>query len=391
MPNYQGFYNGVPLTFKNESGSSGITINEIGRPSDWLSMPKPKDDEIYLLVLVPDKATTLIAFTVTCEGEYKVELGTVKDDKFVYIDGMTTKASGEKYEVELVANNYEAITNTGMKQIMVKISGNSIYTWVLSEHSKNKGFSIYPIMDIRCRLPEGTAFKVSITGDSGHILYPLRYFSWEGPNQLTDTSNMFLSCYSLQAVLELDMSKVTNALNMFQYCYTLMYLPEMDCSKIENASGMFHSCYALSNYPSGLEKMQATDMSGMFKYNMSANAMPKMDFYKATNIAEMYYNCTSLEYIPQMNIQLATTMTNTFMAGVVLAAVTLDPTVEGWPGCNIQLQNKAMGHDALMDLINSLPTVTVRRTLNISGNYGASSLTKEEKAIATSKNWDLTT
>ena len=45
-------------------------------------------------------------------------------------------------------------------------------------------------------------------------------------------------------------------------------------------------------------------------------------------------------------------------------------------------------HEALIKIINSLPTVGTKRTLNLTAT-NMTRLTADEKAVATAKNWTL--
>ena len=72
-----------------------------------------------------------------------------------------------------------------------------------------------------------------------------------------------------------------------------------------------------------------------------------------------------------------------------LLSITLKPTVIGWTGYAISLSACSLGHKALVDLFNSLPTITTAKALTLTGNPGVLELTDEEKAIATGKNWTL--
>jgi len=85
-----------------------------------------------------------------------------------------------------------------------------------------------------------------------------------------------------------------------------------------------------------------------------------------------------------------TSMSNMFNYCYSLAAITLDSGVTGWAGYDISLSGCSLGHKALVDLFNSLPTITSSKALTLTGNPGVSELTDAEKAIATGKNWTLT-
>ena len=208
-------------------GSSGepldpVEVYNTTRPSDWLPMPTPAGNEMYLLFHIPDGVSSLLAFTVTCTGNYTVALGSVSNGAFVQMSS-TTVASGSKYEAELFADDYSDLTSDGMKQVMVKVSGTDILTWAPSKHSKKtspSNFAGWNIVEIACRIPSGTSVAC---GSSTYTLAlkKLRYFAWYGNNAVTNMSNMFYNCFSLIAIPQLDTSAVTNMNYMFYHCYSL--------------------------------------------------------------------------------------------------------------------------------------------------------------------------
>ena len=148
------------------------------RPSDWLTMPTPEDNEMYLLFHIPDGYSSLLAFVVTCTGDYTVAIGTVSNGAFVQASSASV-ASGSKYEAELFADDYGDLTSDGMKQVMVKVSGTNILTWEPSTHSKKtspSNFADWNIVEISCRLPSGTGVKCGNNTQSLALKH-LRYFT----------------------------------------------------------------------------------------------------------------------------------------------------------------------------------------------------------------------
>ena len=237
---------------KNDGGSSSDPIDPVvvynsTRPSDWLPMPTPADNEIYILFHIPDGVSSLLAFTVTCTGRYTVALGSVSDGVFVQISS-TTVASGSKYQAELFANDYGNLTSSGMKQVMVKVSGTNIKTWKPNTHTKKtspSSFMSWNIVEIACRLPSGQSVTCGST-NAKSALNKMRYFTWYGKNLVTSISNMFYNCYSLTSIPQLDTSAVTNMSNMFGYCYSLTSIPQLNTSAVTNMSSMFNNCYSLT-------------------------------------------------------------------------------------------------------------------------------------------------
>ena len=291
------------------------------RPSDWLPMPTPADNEMYLLFHIPDGFSSLLAFTVTCTGNYTVALGSVIDGAFVQRSS-TTVASGRKYETELSSYTYGDLTIDGMKQVMVKVSGTDILTWKPSEHRKKtspSNFVEWNIVEIACRIPKGKSVKC--WGGTGNpSLRKLRYFAWYGKNKVTDMSFMFNNCNSLTAVPQLNTSAVTNMYSMFNNCNSLTAIPQMDTSAVTDMSYMFGTCYSLTAIPQ-MDTSAATNMSYMLYGCSSLTAIPQMDTSAVTNMYGMFNGCNSLTAIPQMDTSVVTDMRNMFAYCYSLTAI----------------------------------------------------------------------
>ena len=291
------------------------------RPSDWLPMPTPADNEMYLLFHIPDRFSSLLAFTVTCTGKYTVALGSVSDGAFVQ-KSSTTIASGSKYETELFANVYGDLTIDGMKQVMVKVSGTDILTWKPSTHSKKtspSNFVEWNIVEIACRIPKGKSVKC--WGGTGNpSLRKLRYFAWYGKNKVTDMSFMFNNCSSLTAIPQLDTSAVTNMNSMFSGCGSLTAIPQLDTSAVTDMSFMFGGCRSLTAIHQ-MDTSAVTNMSNMLYGCSLLTAIPQMDTSAVTNMKSMFYICSSLTAIPQMDTSAVTDMNHMFSNCSSLTAI----------------------------------------------------------------------
>ena len=312
--------NSMAALIENIEGVGGDSIDLIDpvavynntRPSDWLSMPTPADNEIYLLFHIPDGVSSLLAFTVTCTGNYTIALGSVRDGAFVQMSS-TIAASGRKYEAELFADEYGNLTSSGMKQVMVKVSGTNIRTWKPSAHRKKtspSNFARWNIVEIACRLPNG---ETIVCGNSSEnlALDKMRYFTCYGKNKVKNMDSMFYNCYSLTAIPQLDTSLVTNMSNMFYNCYALTSIPQLNTSSVTNMSYMFYNCYSLTAIPQ-LDTSSVKNMNSMFYSCYSLTSIPQLDTSSVKNINRLFYNCYSLTSIPQLNTSSATSMNDMF-------------------------------------------------------------------------------
>ena len=176
---------------------------------------------------------------------------------------------------------------------------------------------------------------------------------------------------------------------LFSYCYSLTAIPQLDTSSVTDMGSMFYYCNSLTAIPQ-LDTSSVTDMGSMFNRCNSLTAIPQLDTSSVTNMSYLFSNCNSLTAIPQLDTSSVTSMSNLFSNCYSLASLVLKPSVTGWAGYAISLYGLSLGHQALVDLFNSLPTITSSKALTLTGNPGVLELTAEEKAIATGKNWTLT-
>lgn len=271
------------------------------RPSDWLPMPEPQDDEMYLLFHIPDGVSSLLAFTATCTGSYTVALGTVADGEFVQQNAALV-ASGEKYEAELFASGYGDLTSDGMKQVMIKVSGTDILTWEPSVHSKKltpENFASWNIVEIKCRLPKSTRVSAGAPIET-MALRKLVYYAQHGADQIVSASGMFRFCCALTAVTALDTAKVTDMTAMFDGCYALLAIPALNTSAALNMYAMFRECYSLRVIPA-LDTKNVITMNSMFAYCFALTTIPLFDTARVTDMSFMFNSCNSLVELPPVN------------------------------------------------------------------------------------------
>lgn len=413
-----------------------MEVYKTARPADWLSMPDPADNEMYLLFHIPDGASSLLAFTVTCTGSYTVALGTVEGGQFVQRSAVSVD-SGAKYETELAAADWTDLTSDGCRQVMIKVSGAELLTWEPSVHSRKSSpasFSNWNIVEIACRLPAGTRLSCG-KAILNRALSNLRYFAWYGENCAVNLNSMFYYCRSLAAVLALDTSKAVDMGYLFSDCSVLLAVPTLDMSKVEIVERMFNKCTAIPAVPPVdtsravslawmftnctslreapvLDASLATDLSYLFRGCRSLVSVPKLDTSRATSMSYMFSDCGSLKSLPELDMTKVTsasylfsdcysllrvprlkgyraTASSGFTNCGVLSELRFDPAVSGWAGYATSLSGGSLNHDAIVALLESLPSITSAKVLTLTGNPGVPELTEEEKAIAAGKNWTL--
>jgi len=373
-----------------------VEVYKRTRPADWLPMPEPTENEMYLLVHILDGFSTLLAFTATSNGDYTVTVGSES----------TAMASGTTYETELFADNYGNLTSDGMKQVIIKISG-EILTWKPATHSRKPspfGFIKWPIKEISCNLPNATSVKCD-------MLSGLRYFTMPGTNQITNMNYMFQYCYSLCCIPKLNTDNVTTMLNMFDECFSLLSIPALNTSNVTGARNMFKSCFSLTGIPE-IDISQVDNTSNMFANCYSLRTVPTLNIPEASWTSGMFANCSSLVTVPAINASKAYMADGMFsychslvnvaelktsgscnMDGIftkcsALTSVILCSSTGGLYSYDISLADCSLGKTALETLIQNMPSTTSQK-LTLTGNPGVSELTDEIKAVASSKGWTL--
>lgn len=249
-------------------------------------------------------------------------------------------------------------------------------------------------------------------------------------HQMNNTlTSMFANCYNLR---ELDISNwtvntVTNLSSMFINCYSLksLDLSRWNPENCTSFSGMFNNCCSLSTVGdiSNWDTSKCTNMSTMFRYCRNLKEIPPIqnwDFSKVTTIDSMFAECTALETVTWTNVDLplCTNINTIFrycynlryanLSGWSIPSVTNNTSyyhtlgdctilqeVVGYPipstYTNIGFQNcEQLSQDSIINILTALPQTTAGHTIHFSSMI-INSLTADEKAIATNKNWTIAT
>lgn len=195
----------------------------------------------------------------------------------------------------------------------------------------------------------------------------------------------FYNCSSLLTVGDIYAPKSTTFEEAFRGCTKLLSVGEIDTSAATNVSYMFNNCASLQDVPElDLRKVTLTSSSSYYGVNY------------------MFQGCTSLVTIERLRIGYATTSTQylsylylygTSSAKRKLEHILFDPTVTDWSGGAFSLAYNNIGHDAMVEFFESLPTLrsgTSAKAITITGNPGADGLYASEIEIATDKGWSIT-
>lgn len=226
--------------------------------------------------------------------------------------------------------------------------------------------------------------------------------------KITDFSQMFISCYLLKLIPQIDTSNGTNFSKMFASCYALKHVPLLDTSKGTDFDDMFVYCLTLTSIPP-LDTSSGTSFDGMFSACLALTSIPPLDTSKSTNFRSMFAACPRLASIPPLDTSQGTLFSDMFNGCISLKSIpSLDVAKNtDWldaifSQCNlleyINISNlstylnlsdsKILSRISLLYLIDNLVRVTTARTLTL-GEANLSKLTAAEKAIATNKGWTL--
>lgn len=242
-------------------------------------------------------------------------------------------------------------------------------------------------------------------------------------NFTNSLGSMFSACRSLK---ELDVSgwkvnTITSFASMFINCWGLreLDLSEWNPENCTNLSSMFSDCHSLRTVGdiSGWNTGKVTTLASMFNACMNLSEDPNISDWnveKVTTTASMFANCSSLKELTIIgwNLAACTTIATMFRYMYNLEKITLT----GWqlpkltatapaqflgdcwnlrevypppiPLNHSYANSRSLTHACLVRIINSLPTVTTARTINLTAS-NVSRLTADEKAIATAKKWTI--
>lgn len=359
------------------------------RPTEWLPLPEPGEDEMYFLMHVPRDGKGLIAFNVEFPGSCTVEYGSTESGTFVP-DASVPLSSGVSYEAEIDAASCHSPTAEGVGQLVFRISGQGISSWSSATHSRAADHANWNVVDLACRLPSCSMVKVG-NFDMKLAMSSLRYFAWFGENRLEDMTDMFCCCYSLQAIRALDTTYVTDMAGAFYECHSLAALPALNTSKVTNFMDTFGNCGALSRIPE-MDTSSVESFKFTFYNCYSLGSLSWMDTSSGTDFESCFYGCTSLCELPPISLAAPPVedgFVGAFERCIALQKLLFKDSSSGWVGSSINLTDAMLDHDALIELFDSLPSISRNKNVLLYNVPGALDLTEAEKQVLTAKGWTV--
>lgn len=156
---------------------------------------------------------------------------------------------------------------------------------------------------------------------------------------------------------------------------------------------MFNSAVELKEIECEESIIQPSDST--FQACTSLKTLPVLDFSSTTSANRLLRGCTALQdtYVDASNGHLLKRLvlddTGSNLSGVKGCVVSNQAPFDG-SSPQISIAYTGLDRAALVNLFNSMPTVTDSQVVNIIGATGASDLTASDLAIATGKGWTVT-
>ena len=365
--------------------NASASTKEWVRPSDWLPMPTniTSADQIFVgLHAVFESSQNYCAFLFTTSaGQYQVDWG----DGTITLHNSNTIAQ-KNYDYASISNS--TICSRGYKQVIIKVtpvSGNlqtcNFQQRFVTTPAQNQPYAT-GFLDCILSMPNATS--IIFGGTTIRHSYVER-FDVKTIGNVTSMVSMFSNCHSLQSVPLFNTQNVTYMTSMFQNCSSLQSVPLFNTQNVVNMVSMFSNCSSLQSVPL-FNTQNVTTMANMFQGCASLQSVPLFNTQKVTNMSSMFQYCASLNFIPNFNTALVTDFT-TFANG----CASLDRCTTIFRN-SVGLQYCQLSKDALVEIFTNLTnrTSTTSATIDITGNWGAATLTSADRLIATNKNWTIT-
>ena len=300
-------YNGVSLPLGGGTPTpeplNPVYVYKTQRNPEWLNMLgtgygenydemesyyDTADNEVRLLFHLAPPADNLIAFNVTTSsGQYNVSYYD-KNDNLISVD----VNSDTKFEANLMYDDFKYEMSDGTRQVLIVITpttiGNNLLTFMPDTNSlKTADYMNWTVVEMMGKTTSGTSITPSNFNSEDGQFKNLKFYTLFGTNLVTDMLGMFLNCYSLTAIPQLDTSSVISMMGMFYFCYSLTAIPQLDTSSVTNMDYMFSECYSLTAIPQ-LDTSSVTNMDYMFSECRSLTAIPELDTSSVISMMGMF-------------------------------------------------------------------------------------------------------
>ena len=365
------------------------------KPSDWIDIRTAAiSNSVYLLVghAADYSSYSLFVFkaTVSNSGSYDV-----------YVDGIKQATTANDTDTTL---NWQTLALTSGWDVTYPSAMRTHIVRVTPSVSTNKITGVYYTGDT-----DGSALWIHNTVDGTFALGGLSGKAWNAGHLVL-----------LEAITTVGEQLATSGLNQaFAECTTLKELPVLDLTS--NAGDLYRTfvnCTSIKKIK--LQNVKGNGMTSAF------NGCASLEKIKTKNVSvkfstSMFDGCVQLKDLGGLQFSVADNSTTNSLRGCTnLPDLFLDlggnsgmtqlafggasdKRIDGLKGFTvapgapfsgsspqINASYTGLNRTALVNLFNSLPTVTDSQVCNITGATGASDLTADDLAIATAKGWTIT-
>lgn len=361
-------------------------VYAVTRPKDWLPMPRPGDNEAYLLGYLLEGAANQFSAIIEFSGSCSVEFGTVQAGVFVAKESIPV-SSNVRFTKILDFDSYGDETADGYRQYMVRVSGSNITSIT---PRKESGKPTNNIVDIVSGLTAAIVPGTTVGNDLQLTLKQLRYCRFVGNGTTRYLPVSFANCEALISVsAEKEPSSGYSGVNYaFLNCKRLVAVSP-NLLGVPSGTDVTYAFSTTSLSSVKVHGQPTSCFNTFMSSNLSKFESDTLDTSKATSVQNMLRDCPALRTCVGLDITSATNITGLFDLCYLLQKLTFaGETTPG--GVTLNLTATALSHPALVEMIASLPTAIAAATITITGVPGASELTDAEIAVATAKNWTIT-
>jgi hypothetical protein len=297
-----------------------ITDNPWVRPSDWIDVPTPTGQTIYLIYGCQSGLTNDAYLRV--QGDYNVDWG----------DG--TSSGYTSNETAIHSYNYDTCGGTDTtigRQVLITITpnGGNITNFNLDDPNDSKFFQELKINAIHLINIEGyfnnsdsDLRNVEIYDNALVTIdrifnrqFKLERFYLEKSNSTMTQgiTNPFYMCYNLKYVeMPSDIFENSTSINgLFISCRSLKMTPYFDFSNCITLMSIYNGCENLLYVPR-VDSSNATTLYGFYNDCFNLEAIPEMDTSECLVFRDFFTNCKKLSYIPWFNTSKGTNFNGCF-------------------------------------------------------------------------------
>ena len=366
----------TPITFGAYGSNTTTIASTWTRPSDWLTMPDTSSmtgsvGSFVGLLAVPTGSGNFVALSAT--NAYTVTWGDGTSGSYAanataqYQYNYDTLPSSS-YSSGSVPNN----GGLGYRQVLITVvpSGSGVNFTGINLQKKHSQGGLPAVPDVNwLDIAVGGSNITSINNIGGgavNLQYLAQCNVVNISSSITNFSNMFSNCYSLQSVPLFNTQNGTNFSYMFTSCFSLPSVPLFNTQNGINFGGMFDTCYSL-------------------------HSVPLFNTQNGTNFSGMFNKCRSLASIPPFNVtNTAATASGTFTTMFNQQCYNLQIGTLSGSRSTIDYTGCILSYPEIINIFNNLGiTGSVPCSITCSGNWGSSSLSPSDISIATNKGWTV--